>query len=601
MRNKLFQLNRLSTFNQNGFIALLSLIFLGIISLAAAALFSYTTLNLRGGKILYAQNQATFLAEAGIEKAIDQLNQDSSFTGESGSLAGVGEFIVTVSSISSNHKQLISTGYMPNSTNPVHTKTIKADVAIDNAQIAFNYGVQVGEGGLIMDNNSIINGNIFSNGNITGGSAVITGSVVVAQGTAEVTDQEWTVQNQNFQFGHTSSVRDVAQSFKPSITDKLNNIQVLIRKVSTPGDLTVRIITDNNGSPSKTALASATIKASLVTGAYGWIPASFATPPALTAGTTYWIMLSVSSVNSSRYYFWGSDSNQGYGNGVGKYSTNWNASAPVWTLIAGDLNYRTFMGGAITFFDGNISVGPGLQATEIRRCGGVSGTAQYVSVFTNCSAASASPNSIIPGPQTMPISQAQIEEWEQAAESGGVIAGPHTISGTQNLGPIKIDGNLTLSNGSTLYLTGPVWVKGNIVMNNNTSVIVHSSLGNSGTVLLADNPSNPSSSGIVTVSNNTIIAGNGNPNSFPLVLTTSANQTGAMYINNNSAGAIYYASNGSIEVANNAGGNQMTGYKIRLSNNATVNYTQGLQDANFSNGPGGSWTFSPGSYVILGK
>ena len=198
----------------------------------------------------------------------------------------------------------------------------------------------------------------------------------------------------------------------------------------------------------------------------------------------------------------------------------------------------------------------------------------------------------------MPISDAQIQEWSTTAQSGGVISGNYSITGTEVLGPVKIDGDLTLEIDATLILTGPIWVKGNITLRNNTTVQVNSSLGNAGTVLFADNPDNPSASGIVTISNNTNVIGNGNTNSYPLIMTTSSNLSGAMYVNNNSAGAIYYASQGSIEVSNNAGGNQITGYKVHLNENAVITYQSGLANAAFSNGPGGSWNFSPGSYLV---
>jgi hypothetical protein len=100
------------------------------------------------------------------------------------------------------------------------------------------------------------------------------------------------------------------------------------------------------------------------------------------------------------------------------------------------------------------------------------------------------------------------------------------------------------------------------------------------------------------VANNTIVEGNGNPNSYPMIMTTCSNQTAAMMIANNAVSAIYYAPNGTIKVSQNAGANQITGKYIHLEENAIVTYQNGLQNANFANGPGGSWVFSPGSYVI---
>jgi hypothetical protein len=61
-------------------------------------------------------------------------------------------------------------------------------------------------------------------------------------------------------------------------------------------------------------------------------------------------------------------------------------------------------------------------------------------------------------------------------------------------------------------------------------------------------------------------------------------------IRNNSAGsAIYYANSGLIYLKNNMVAREVTGYKIQIENNAEIQYESGLEEANFSSGPGGSW------------
>ena len=582
---------------QKGQIIIIAIVFLAILVTISGALIGYTYQNTHGISQSYAKNQATVLAQAGINKAIYQLNQDSTYSGESNTALGSGTFTTTVATIDSSTKRLTVTSYVPNSTSPKATQTLRANVAIDTTQIAFNTGVQVGAGGLVMDNNSIVTGNIFSNGNITG-SGSITGDAIVAQGSSPTADQQWTQQNSDFNFGNVASRKDVAESFEPSASDVLTKVQVYIKKFGSPGDLTVRIMTDNSGSPSKTVVVTGNIAASTVTGSYGWAEATFASPPNLSANVTYWLMISAASINASNYYYWGTDNNNGFGNGQCKYSTNYNASSPSWTAASGDCDFKTFMGGVTTYFDGSTNVGGNLTATEIRDCGTVSGTAYYNTVFTSCSASSSVGSTSIPGPEPMPISQAQIDDWEATASAGGVISGNHTVLGVETLGPVEIDGDLILDNNVTLYMTGPIWVKGNITISNNAIARVDASLGNAGTVLIADNPSDPTGSGTITVSNNGNVLGNGNANSFPLVLSASSNLSGAINVQNNAASAIFYASNGSIEVSNNAGGNQMTGYKVHLNNNATVTYANGLANASFANGPGGAWAFVPGSYYI---
>ncbi len=583
--------------NQKGYVVLFAVIFLAILGSFAASLLRYTTINLRGARQSQAEDQALYIAQGGLEKAIYQLNHDSSYSGESGTVLGNGEFSVTVTTLAGNSKRISVSSYVPNSLKPTATKIIKATVGIDASTIAFNTGVQVGPGGLDMDNNSTVSGNIFSGGNITGGNADITGDAIVAQASAATADEEWTVYNNDFNFGNLASRRDVSQSFKPGSTDLLTKVEVYIRKIGDPGDLTVRILANNSSDPSRTVLTSGTIPASSVTGSYGWAEATFSNPISLSGGETYWLTLSTASVNSSNYYFWGTDNNNGYGNGVCKYSSNWNAGSPVWTLVLGDCNYKTFMGGVTTYFDGGIDVGGNVRATEIRDCGSITDTAYYDTVFSSCSAGTSSAGNNAPGPEAMPISQAQIDEWKTTATNGGVMSGNYTVNGVETLGPVKIDGDLLINTNAVLNITGPIWVNGNITFLNNTTLHVADSLGNAGTVLLASDELDSTGSGIIDISNNTIIEGNGNPNSYPLIITESSNATGALYVNNNSAGAIYYASEGTIEVSNNAGGNQITGYKVHLNENASIVYSNGLANATFSNGPGASWRFVAGTYV----
>ena len=72
----------------------------------------------------------------------------------------------------------------------------------------------------------------------------------------------------------------------------------------------------------------------------------------------------------------------------------------------------------------------------------------------------------------------------------------------------------------------------------------------------------------------------------------------AIYLGNNASSSIFFAPYGTIHVTNNTNLLEMTAYRAILDNNAIVNYHSGLQNANFSNGPGGSWIFQAGSYAI---
>lgn len=139
---------------------------------------------------------------------------------------------------------------------------------------------------------------------------------------------------------------------------------------------------------------------------------------------------------------------------------------------------------------------------------------------------------------------------------------------------------------------------GDIIVNNNSVIRIDQSIGGSGIAIVADSTSSPSTKGLVNIGNNADIVGNNFAGSYPLVVSTNTGTT-AISLYNNTAGAIYYAANGTVLVSNNAGGYQITGYAISLSNNSTITYQSGLADVSFANGPGGSWSKVDGTYIII--
>ncbi len=579
-----------------GQIILVALVFFAIFLTLSSAAVSYVTSYARGERYVVAQEQALALAEAGIDKAAYELNQNGSYAGETGTPLGAGEFTTSVTSIDANTKQLVSTGYIPDNVNPIVTKVIKVRMAINSDIVSFRFGVQVGEGGVVMDNNSQITGNLFSNGNVSGGgNAIITGDLTVAGGTQATPDQEWTTQNSTFNLGDVASRANVAQSFRLSSTNTLNKVSFNLRRVGSPGDIALRIVTDSSGAPSKTVVASGSLPASSVGTTLSYVEGTFTVTPTLTGGQTYWI-IAIAAVNASNYFVLGTDTSNAYPNGTGKYSTNWNASTPVWTSAGGDFNFRAFVGGVITSISG-VQVNGDAWANTLSGCT-IGGDAYYQTLSSCTVSGNLNPSSLEAAPASMPISQAQIAEWEAVATAGGITSGNYSINGTQSLGPRKIEGNLTVN--GTLNLTGPIWVRGNITFANNSGVSVDSSVGNNGIVIVADYPGSETTEGKVTLSNNMSIQGNGNAGSYPMILSThSGAATYAIDMSNNSTSVILYASAGTINVSNNGGANQITAYKLNLSNNAIVTYINGLQSQSFSNGPGGSWDFVRGTYVIV--
>lgn len=457
----------------------------------------------------------------------------------------------------------------------------------------FNYGVQTGNGGFYLSNNAGVVGNVYSNGDIIGSNgAFVTGTAIAANTSALASDQSNTLPmppTQNLSFGTTTVREDIAQSFQTSTTSPINKIQVYLKKVGTPSNLTVRIVTDNAGSPSNTTLASATLNASQVTGTYGWIEVVFSSNPLLTKDTTYWFVLDGTFSTATKYYVIGG--NTGYTRGAGKIGKQSSTSGTWYATIPSgqDLYFNIFLGGLTSTISG-ITVGSGGVGTAHAHTVNNSSVASTLYCQTG-SGNNKACNTSLPDPSPIgyPISESNIAEWKQAAEDGGVINGNYTVSAsTTIMGPVKINGNLTVTNNSQITMKGNLWVTGNITTSNNTLIRLDSSYGNNSGIIIAD--------GRIDISNNATFQGSGQAGSYVLVLTTSAcpdsgscSGLPAINVSNNTGGALLNAQQGTIQIGNNVNIKEITGYKIVISNNTTVTYELGLANVNFISGPSGSF------------
>lgn len=414
---------------------------------------------------------------------------------------------------------------------------------------------------------------------------------------------------------------DAAQSFDSGSTAAISKVSLYIKKVGSPANATVRIVSNNSGVPGGAAnqLTSGTLNAASVGSGYAWIDVGFSSNPTLTNGTTYWIVLDADS-DASNYWVWGYGSTDPYGSGQAKYSADWSAGSPTWTNVAGsansDLTFKVFVVAGATGIDGLLVTGD-VHANTITNSK-VCGDAYYTSIdassltFLNApdspcalpyTPGTAHPASADPPTVPMAISQANIDAWEAAADVD-TIAGPYSPPNGSTIGPVKINGDLNLSeNGAIYYIGGPVWVVGDIILNNNVKVVLDSSFGSLSTVVVADDPANQSTKGMITVDNGVRVCGSAgydaganvcNPSngSYIMFLSTYNGTDDAIKLKNNSDGAIFYTSAGSIEVENTASAKQITGYKVELENNAVITYESGLQDVKFSSGPSAGWKIS---------
>jgi hypothetical protein len=218
----------------------------------------------------------------------------------------------------------------------------------------------------------------------------------------------------------------------------------------------------------------------------------------------------------------------------------------------------------------------------------ITGILTYVSggSVENCTAGEiidGGPNEI--QPRDFPITQSMIDNWKSEAESGGIINGDLTIDDDTSLGPVKINGNLLIRN-AVLTITGTIWITGTFDTGNNVVVeLDEDSYGDLSGVLMAD--------GNIQIRNNADLRGTeDSPSSYLLVISNNPSlleNDAAIDVKNNALGSILFAPNGLMVIHNNVELIEATAYQLLLENNAQVIYEIGLENLEFTSGPGGSW------------
>ncbi len=600
-----------SRYLQKGVMVPLAIIIIAVILVMLISLMGSTASQIASHRQAVKEVQALHIAEAGVEAAIWKLNNQAGYTGESNTSYGNGTYTVSVTSIDSTNKAITVTSTIPNS-NAV--KTIKFNASIGATTISFRYGLQVGTGGFVMSGGSTLNGNIYSNGNISATQGVhITGSAVAANPPALAADQvndtptpiSSCTSSSCITFGNASATEDFAQSFKISQSVPLNNIQFYIKKVSTPGDATVKIIADNAGSPSAVStdvLMSGTLSASAVTTNFGWVTVTMPADPILDPSQTYWIVIDGSS-NASRYYIIGANS-AGYATGqakIGRQSTGvWSNTTPSGL----DGYFKIYLGGGNSMIGGNTyttGVYVGTTVSDDAWAHTVQGATVTGTIYcqtgsyTNkaCNTTRSDPTS-----EAMPLSDANIQEWKDDAEVGGVITGDYSVGfAGATLGPKKITGNLVVNGGGTLTVSGTLWVQGDITLSGGGKIRLASSYGANSGAIVTD--------GQVSLTGGANFSGSGTSGSYPFLITTSACPAAAgcagndaIYLSGGAGTVALIAQNGNVTISGGSSLKQVTAKQVTMDGGATLYYDSGLISESFSSGPGGSWEFVEGSYVI---
>ncbi|MFC1663388.1 hypothetical protein ACFL04_04495 [Patescibacteria group bacterium] len=606
--------------DKRGQLLLLTVIVLGSVSFLSLLLHNILQRNNQFANLRYHQESAIELADAGIEYERWDMNINLDFNGDTHTLA-TGQVVTNINKLSSNLAEIESIGYSPSIADPVATRTIKLNAVIDTSDVAFNYGVQVGEGGVTMDNNSEIDGNLFSNGSISG-SGTITRTAQVATSAVLAIDygDQAVGQDGEYRFGYTLDELDVAQSFEAASNDDITKVSMKLKKKcknlgQCPSNSTVYILGDDgSGNPDENNIITTgtldSTKASETN--YGWIDVPVAPAP-LVNGNVYWITIDTSSISGTgdldKYWYWAKwNENQGFGNGQAKYSPDWNDASPVWTVIVGDMNFRVFTGSSTTFIDG-ITINENAHAYEISNAT-IGGNAEYMiidgvttvsgSICPNVNCIADTP---APAIQNLPLSPGNISDFIDEAAAGTPTAGDVIIDGTNtSIGPTVIDGNLVVKNSAELRIDGTVHVLGNITVENNGVIYLNGSYGElSGTVM---------TDGKIVTQNNGTYCGSGwdtdtdtcddSNGSYIMLLTTYKGLQDitdpAIDVKNNTESVIFYASEGMILLSQNAGLYEAVGYKLHLNEGTSVTYQTGLADTKFISGPGASWQVQQGSW-----
>lgn len=120
--------------------------------------------------------QSYFLAEAGIENVIQKF-KTGKLVAPTETLTLDGNTVTITTSDTLDGKEIIAEGEVRDL-----FRTLRAEILLGSG-VSFHYGVQAGNGGLIMENSSSVSGNVYSNGSVTGdgpANNIIRGSVVSA-------------------------------------------------------------------------------------------------------------------------------------------------------------------------------------------------------------------------------------------------------------------------------------------------------------------------------------------------------------------------------------------------------------------------------------
>ncbi len=469
--------------------------------------------------------------------------------------------------------------------------------------VSFNYGLQTGIGGLTMSGSSKIIGNVYSNGDVVGdggsgwANTEITGSVTSANASnpiAHVDNISGFEPTYSYSFGSTTASQDFSQSIRVSTTTAVTELFFTLKKTGNPANATVKIVSNNlNNTPGTTVLMSGVLNSSLVTSLYSNVPVVITAPAPLYSATTYWLVIDVPSADASNYYTIGLNDSI-YTDGTVKVGS----MGGVWTSITpttADAYFKIFVGGNTGTISG-MKIGTAANGSAWAR------TVKNVMVNGSlyCQAGTGNNKSCDtskadPSAASMPISSGNLDQWIIDAAAGGSTT-TVTVDGsnTRIMGPIKINGDLTITASGKLYIKGPIYVTGNVFVGGSGKIFVDSSMGSASGIIVSDGWINLNGSGGVY--------GSGAPNSYVVMATKSICPVGctspAVLVSGSAGSVVISAPNGTVSFIGSATVKSVVAKTMTMSGSTEINYDSGLVDLDFTSGPSGSWKVDTWKEVI---
>ncbi len=122
--------------------------------------------QIQNSRDMHASKQSYFTAESGSEDSFYRMRNNVAITFPQTLVLGSATATTTLEPLSNSEQQIISEGNYNNL-----IRSVVKDLTVSEGGFSFNFAVQVGIGGIDMQNQSSIIGNVYSNGPITGDGA----------------------------------------------------------------------------------------------------------------------------------------------------------------------------------------------------------------------------------------------------------------------------------------------------------------------------------------------------------------------------------------------------------------------------------------------